>query len=141
MLNQVTLFGRLTKDPDLRYSQSGMANVFFTIAVDRGLSKEKRQEAEANNQPTADFIPCKAFGKTAEMVGNYFHKGNRILVEGKIQTGSYEKNGQRVFTTDVIVNRVHFVESASENTGQPQGFGPQDGQAGYYDVDTSDVPF
>ena len=143
MLNQVTLFGRLTKEPELRYSQSGMANVFVTIAVDRGMSKEKRQEAQANNQPTADFIQCKAFGKTAEMLGNYFKKGNRILVEGRIQTGSYEKEGQRVFTTDVIVNRVHFVESASENQGQqqPQGFSPQNGQAGYYDVDTSDVPF
>lgn len=139
MLNQVTLFGRLTKDPDLRYSQSGMANVYITIAVDRGMSKEKRQEAQANNQPTADFIACKAFGKTAEMLGNYFHKGNRILVEGRIQTGSYEKEGQRVFTTDIIVNRVHFVESASGNTGQANT--PEPAEEGYYDVDRGNIPF
>lgn len=169
-MNIVNLYGRLTKEPELRYSQSGMANVFFTIAVDRGLSKEKRQEAMANNQPTADFIACKAFGKTAEMLGNYFHKGNRILVEGRIQTGSYEKNGQRVFTTDIIVNRVHFVESASENSGSNfdsgnQGggnynmapptnmnyqsnqapannsFGPKSDDEGYYPIDNDDIPF
>ena len=167
-MNIVNLYGRLTKEPELRYSQSGVANVFFTIAVDRGMSREKRQEAQANNQPTADFIACKAFGKTAEMLGNYFHKGNRILVEGRIQTGSYEKNGQRVFTTDIIVNRVHFVESASENTGggfdsmnqggggyntapptnmnyqQPQAnnsFGPKSDDEGYYPIDNDDIPF
>ena len=139
MLNQVTLFGRLTKDPDLRYSQSGMANVYITIAVDRGMSREKREQAQVNNQPTADFIACKAFGKTAEMIGNYFHKGNRILVEGRIQTGSYDKDGQRVFTTDIIVNRVHFVESASENTGQANT--PELAEDGYYPVNQENIPF
>lgn len=139
-MNVVTLYGRLTKDPDLRYSQSGTANVFFTVAVDRGMSKEKREEAQAQGRPTADFIPCKAFGKTAEMISNYFHKGNRIAVEGSINTGSYEKDGQRVFTTDVIVNRVHFVETAKESGGGGQGpsdFAPQ----GYYTVDQKDIPF
>lgn len=169
-MNIVNLYGRLTKEPELRYSQSGMANVFFTIAVDRGMSREKRQEAMANNQPTADFISCKAFGKTAEMLGNYFHKGNRILVEGRIQTGSYDKNGQRVFTTDIIVNRVHFVESAGEGSSQGfspmnQGggqfnqapptnmgyqnnqapgnnsFGPKTDDQGYYPIDNDDIPF
>ena len=72
-----------------------MANTFATVAVDRGMSREKRQEAEASGQPTADFIGIKAFGKTAELLGNYFHKGNRIAVEGRISTGSYEKNGER----------------------------------------------
>lgn len=142
-MNLVVLYGRLTKDPELRYSQSGTANTFTTIAVDRGLSKEKRQEAEAAGQPTADFISIKAFGKTAEILANYFHKGNRIAVEGKIATGSYEKNGARVYTTDVIVNRVHFIESAKENggDGNNQGFAPQDNNAGYYPFDNSDVPF
>lgn len=139
-MNLVVLYGRLTKDPELRYSQGGTANTFATIAVDRGLSKEKRQEAEAAGQPTADFIGIKAFGKTAEMPANYFHKGNRIAVEGKIATGSYEKNGQTIYTTDVIVNRVHFIESAKENSGD-QGFAPQDNNAGFYPVDNSQVPF
>ena len=130
-MNLVTLYGRLTREPEMKYSQNGMANVFVTIAVDRGLSKEKRQQAEATGQPTADFISCKAFGKTAEMLGNYFHKGSRIAVEGRIQTGSYDKNGQRVYTTDIIVNRVHFVDSASESEGTGE----------YYSVDNSNVPF
>ena len=77
-----------------------MANTFATIAVDRGMSREKRQEAEAAGRPTADFIGIKAFGTTAELLGNYFHKGNRIAVEGRISTGSYEKNGERVYTAD-----------------------------------------
>lgn len=142
-MNLVILYGRLTKDPELRYSQGGTANTFTTVAVDRGLSKEKRQEAEAAGQPTADFIGIKAFSKTAEILANYFKKGNRIAVEGKIATGSYEKNGARVYTTDVIVNRVHFIESAAENGGggNNQGFAPQDNNAGYYPIDNSDVPF
>lgn len=144
-MNLVVLYGRLTRDPELRYSQSGTANTFTTIAVDRGLSKEKRQEAQANGQPTADFVGIKAFGKTAEMLGSYFHKGNRIAVEGKISTGSYDKNGQTIYTTDVIVNRIYFIESAKENGGGNnmggQGFGPQGSDAGYYPVINDDVPF
>ncbi|MDO5037842.1 MAG: single-stranded DNA-binding protein [Tissierellia bacterium] len=170
-MNIVVLYGRLTREPELRYSQNGVANVFVTIAVDRGMSKEKRREAEAQGQPTADFIACKAFGKTAELLGNYFHKGNRIAVEGRIQTGSYDRNGERVFTTDIILNRVHFVESAAENNqfpgGSPgyqappptnmnyqqgggssqannmpsQGFGPKTDDEGYYPIDNDDIPF
>lgn len=139
-MNLVVLYGRLTKDPELRYSQNGTASCFTSMAVNRPMSKEKRQEAEANGQPTADFIGIKAFGKTAEMLANYFKKGNRVAVEGKIATGSYEKNGARVYTTDVIVNRVHFIESAKENGGG-QGFAPQDGNAGYYPIDNAEVPF
>lgn len=141
-MNLVVLYGRLTKDPELRYSQSGTASCFTSVAVNRAMSKEKREEAEAAGQPTADFIGIKAFGKTAEILSNYFHKGNRIAVEGKIATGSYEKNGQVIYTTDVIVNRVHFIESAKENGGGGnQGFAPQDNNAGYYPIDNSDIPF
>ena len=148
-MNLVVLYGRLTKDPELRYSQSGTPSCFSSVAVNRPMSKEKRQEAEANGQPTADFIGIKAFGKTAEMLANYFSKGNRIAVEGRISTGSYEKNGERVYTTDVVVNRVHFVETAAENgggnssgaAGQGGGFAPQDSNAGYYPIDENDVPF
>lgn len=109
-MNLVALYGRLTKDPELRYSQNGMANAFTSIAVDRGLNKERRKEAEAKGEPTADFIPIKAFGKTAENLANYFKKGNKIVAEGKIQTGSYMKDDKRVYTTDVIVTKVHFVD-------------------------------
>ena len=141
-MNVVILYGRLTRDPELKYSQGGVANCFATVAVDRGMTKEKRQQAEAAGQPTADFIGIKAFGKTAELLANYFHKGNRSALEGRIQTGSYEKDGERVYTTDVIVNRLHFVESAEENAeGNGGSFAPMNGQAGYYEVDEKDVPF
>lgn len=141
-MNLVVLYGRLTKDPEFRYSQSGTPSCFTSVAVNRPMSKEKRQEAEANGQPTADFIGIKAFGKTAEMLANYFSKGNRIAIEGRITTGSYDKNGQTIYTTDVIVSRVHFIESAKDNGGgNNQGFAPQDNNAGYYPIDNSDVPF
>lgn len=146
-MNLVALYGRLTRDPELKYSQGGTASCFANVAVNRPMSKEKRQQAEANGQPTADFISIKAFGKTAEMLANYFRKGNRIAVEGRISTGSYEKNGERVYTTDVVVNRVHFVETAKENGGSNGasngggGFAPQDNNAGYYPINNEDVPF
>lgn len=123
--------GRLTRDAELRYaSNTEMAILRFNVAVDRRLSKEKRQEAENNNQPTADFINCIAFGKTAEIIGQYFGKGNKIAITGHIQTGSYEKDGQRIYTTDVVVDSFDFVESNSssktntnqENTAQDYGF-------------------
>lgn len=117
-MNNVVLMGRLTKDVELRYNQSQMAIGRFTVAVNRRLTKEKRQEAEANNQATADFINCVAFGKTAEIIGQYFHKGNRIAVIGHIQTGSYEnQQGQKIYTTDVIVDQFDFVESANTKNG------------------------
>ena len=131
-MNNVNLMGRLTRDAELRYaSNTEMAIVRFNVAVDRRLSKEKRMEAENNNQPTADFINCVAFGRTAEVIGQYFHKGNRIAITGHIQTGSYEnQQGQRIYTTDVVVDSFDFVESNSssnintnqENTAQDYGF-------------------
>lgn len=128
-MNSASLMGRLTRDPELRYaSNTEMAILRFNVAVDRRLSKEKRMEAENNNQPTADFINCIAFGKTAEIIGQYFKKGNRIAITGHIQTGSYEKDGQRIYTTDVVVDSFDFVESNKdnnsnqENTAQDYGF-------------------
>ena len=129
-MNSVSLMGRLTRDPELRYTaNTQMANARFVVAVNRKLSKEKRQEAENNGYPTADFISCMAWGKTAENVGNYFRKGNRIAITGHIQTGSYEnQQGQRVYTTDVVIDSFDFVESNKdnnsnqENTAQDYGF-------------------
>lgn len=128
-MNSVSLMGRLTRDPELRYTaNTQMANVRFVVAVNRKLSKEKRQEAESNGYPTADFISCMAWGKTAETIANYFSKGQRIAITGHIQTGSYEKDGQRIYTTDVVVDSFDFVESNKdnnfnqENTAQDYGF-------------------
>ena len=132
-MNSVSLMGRLTRDPELRYTaNTQMANARFVVAVNRKLSKEKRQEAESNGYPTADFISCVAWGKTAENIANYFKKGNRIAIVGHIQTGSYEnQQGQRIYTTDVVVDSFDFVESngsrnntsaTQENTAQNYGF-------------------
>lgn len=117
-MNCVSLIGRLVRDPELRYAQTGTAMCRFTIAVDRRMSKQKRQEAQANNQPTADFISCTAFGATAELIANYHKKGSKIGVEGRIQTGSYEREGRTIYTTDVVVNAISFIGS---NQGQNQG--------------------
>ena len=110
-MNKVLEIGRLTRDPDVRYANSGTTIASFTIAVDRRFKKE--------GEPSADFISCKAFGKTAEFIEKYFHKGMKIAIEGRIQTGSYQKDdGSKVYTTDVICEAVEFVESkqSSENS-------------------------
>lgn len=117
-MNCVSLIGRLVRDPELRYAQTGTAMCRFTIAVDRRMSKQKRQEAQANNQPTADFISCTAFGQVAELIANYHRKGSQIGVEGRIQTGNYEKEGRTIYTTDVVVNNLTFIGSSQ---GQNQG--------------------
>lgn len=121
-MNNVVLMGRLTKDVELRYNQSQMAIGRFTVAVNRRLTKEKRQEAEANNQPTADFISCVIFGKQAEVLAQYVSKGMRVLVNGRIQTGSYDnKEGQKVYTTEVIVEQFEFIDSNNQhNEGSKQ---------------------
>lgn len=143
-MNSVSLMGRLTRDPELRYTaNTQMANARFVVAVNRKLSKEKRQEAENNGYPTADFISCVAWGKTAENIANYFKKGNRIAITGHIQTGSYEnKEGKRVYTTDVIVDSFDFIESNSSSTNTNQGYSnPADlGMSGQESFD-SDLPF
>ena len=142
-MNSVSLMGRLTRDPELRYTaNTQMANARFVVAVNRKLSKEKRQEAENNGYPTADFISCIAWGKTAENIANYFKKGNRISITGHIQTGSYEKDGQKIYTTDVVVDSFDFVESNSSSTNTNQGYSnPADlGMSGQESFD-SDLPF
>lgn len=119
-MNSVSLIGRLVRDPELRYAQTGTAMCRFTVAVDRRMSKQRRQEAQANNQPTADFISCTGFGATAELIANYHRKGSQIGIEGRIQTGSYEKEGRTIYTTDVVVNNLTFIGS-SQGGGQAQG--------------------
>ena len=117
-MNRVILMGRLTRDPVVRYSQQpegGISNARYTIAVDRNVSRNA-----ASDQPTADFISCVAFGKTAEFVEKYLKKGTKIAIEGRIQTGSYQKDGQTIYTTDVVVDRHEFCESRNaggENYG------------------------
>lgn len=111
-MNNVVLMGRLTRDPELRYLQSGnnTAVARFNLAVDKNLSREKRQEMESKNQPTADFINIVCWGKLGENAAKYTGKGLRVLVTGRIQTGSYEKDGQRIYTTDVVASNVEFLD-------------------------------
>lgn len=98
-MNQCQLIGRLVKDPELRYSPGGTPVVKFTLAINR------------QNNDEADFISCVAFNKLAENLANYQKKGNRIAVTGRIQTGSYENHqGQKIYTTDVIVNSIEFLD-------------------------------
>lgn len=144
-MNSVSLMGRLTRDPEVRYTaNTQMANARFVVAVNRKLSKEKRQEAENNGYPTADFISCMAWGKTAENIGNYFKKGQRIAVSGHIQTGSYEnQQGQRIYTTDVVVDSFDFIESnSSSNTNNNQGYSnPADLGMSAQESFDSELPF
>ncbi len=110
-MNKVILMGRLTRDPEVRMS-GDTAVARFSLAVDRRFKKDGDQ--------TADFINCVAFGKTGEFIEKYGHKGTKFVVEGRIQTGSYtNKDGQKVYTTDVVVEQVEFAESkasADDNT-------------------------
>ena len=114
-MNKVIEIGRLTKDPDIRYSQGANTTCVarYTLAVDRKFKQE--------GQPTADFINCIAFGKLGEFAEKYLHKGVKIAVTGRIQTGSYtNKDGQKIYTTDVVVEEQEFCESKSQSNSQPQ---------------------
>jgi len=128
-VNIVALVGRLARDPELRYAAStGNAMVRLTVAVDRGLSREKRAEAEQRGQQTADFISCVAWGKTAELIANYFGKGGQIGIQGRIQTGSYQaQDGTKRYTTDVVVDRFHFVGDSGTPQQQSGGFDQSQG--------------
>ena len=116
-MNNVTIMGRITQDLELRQTTSGTGVLRFSVAVDR-YSKDKENDT--------DFISCVAFGKTASFIDNYFSKGRMIAIEGNIKTGSYEKNGQKVYTTDVIVDKAHFCGDRQTNGNAPQsGFSGQ----------------
>lgn len=124
-MNNVGLTGRITKDLELKYTQNGKAYCRFTLAVDRGLSKEKKQEAEANGQPTVDFINCVAWGATAGTINRYTAKGKKVLVYGSIETGSYTaQDGSKRYTTDVLVKRIEILEFADNNNTNNQDTRP-----------------
>ena len=119
-MNKVVLMGRLTRDPEVRYSQgeNSTAIARYTLAVDRRFNRN-------NDEQTADFINCVAFGKAGEFAEKYFHKGIKVAVVGRIQTGSYtNKDGVKVYTTDVVVEEQEFAESKNaQGSGQNGGSG------------------
>lgn len=117
-MNKVILMGRLTRDPEVRYSQgeNAMAIARYTLAVDRRFNRNNNDEA------SADFIGCVAFGRSGEFAEKYFRKGTKVLVTGRIQTGSYtNKDGVKVYTTDVVVEDQEFAESKN-SSGNDGGF-------------------
>lgn len=110
-MNRVILMGRLTRNPEVRYTQGqdSMAIARYTLAVDRATKGENQ---------AADFIPCVAFNKAGEFAEKYFRQGMRVLVSGKIRTGSYtNKEGQKVYTTEIIIDTQEFADSKGESTG------------------------
>ena len=155
-MNKVILMGRLTRDPEVRYSagESGTAIARYTLAVDRRFKRD--------GEATADFISCVSFGRTAEFAEKYFRQGLKIIVSGRIQTGSYtNRDGQKVYTTEVVVEEQEFAEGknfSQQGAGQqpPQNYGGQQnapqqsvpqqsqpqgyGQQGGYNVPQQSVP-
>lgn len=135
-MNKVILMGRLTRDPEIRYSQgeNSTAIARFTLAVDRRYRRD-------NAEQTADFISCVAFGRPAEFLEKYGRKATKFVLEGRIQTGSYtNKDGQKVYTTDVVAESVEFAESkasASDNQGSqaaPTGPAPSSADNGFMNI-------
>lgn len=131
-MNKVILMGRLARDPDIRYSNQGqdqMCIARYTLAVDRRFSRRNA----SGDQQTADFISCVAFGKSGEFAEKYLHKGTKIAITGRIQTGSYtNKEGQKVYTTDVVVEDQEFAESKNSQSsdGYNSGYSaPGEGSA------------
>ncbi len=128
-MNKVILMGRLTRDPEVRYSagENALAIARYTLAVDRRFKRD--------GEATADFINCVSFGRTAEFAEKYFYKGIRITICGRIQTGSYtNRDGQKVYTTDVVVERQEFLEKMADNSQ------PDSGTAESYDDRYMDIP-
>lgn len=122
-MNKVILMGRLTRDPDIRYSQGNPQTAIarYTLAVDRSYKRDGEQNA--------DFISCIAFGKSAEFTETYLHQGTKIVICGRIQTGSYtNREGQKVYTTDVVVESQEFAESLNVKTAREQTTQPAAGR-------------
>lgn len=151
-MNKVILIGRLARDPEVRYTQGSepMAVCRFAVAVDRPYSRNRNE-----GDKTADFLNCVCFGKRGENIGQFFRKGNRIAITGRIQTGEYtDQQGNRRFTTDIVVDDFEFVESKAEreqssssapsySNNQPSA--PSSQPADFYNIDDStdddDLPF
>lgn len=148
-MNKVILMGRLTRDPEVRYSQGDNATAIarFTLAVDRRIKRD--------NEASVDYINCVSFGRSAEFAEKYFHKGTKIVIVGRIQTGSYtNKDGQKVYTTDIVIEEQDFAESKAasqqNNSGNAQNASnnqlaqqpkPQTSPDGFMSADDEGLPF
>lgn len=148
-MNKVILMGRLTRDPEVRYSQGENATAVarFTLAVDRRIKRD--------NEASVDYINCVSFGRSAEFAEKYFHKGTKIAIAGRIQTGSYtNKDGQKVYTTDIVIEEQDFAESKAasqqnnsenaqnaSNNQQAKQPKPQKSPDGFMSADDEGLPF
>ncbi len=146
-MNKVILMGRLTRDPEVKYSQGDNATAIarFTLAVERRIKRD--------NEASADFINCVSFGRSAEFAEKYFRKGTKIVICGRIQTGSYtNKDGQKVYTTDIVIEEQDFAESKAtsqqnnsgsvqNNSNNRQSQKPQPDPDEFMSVDDDDLPF
>lgn len=137
-MNKWTGIGRLVRDPDVRYSQGENATAIarYTLAVNRRFKRD--------NEPEADFISCVAFGKQGEFAEKYLSKGMKIAVVGRIQTGSYEKDGVKHYTTDIVVEEHEFCESKGTGSASSAASAPQTDQDGFMNLDdiyASELPF
>ena len=137
-MNSVNLIGRIARDPVISYTQTQMAVCRFSLALDRGKDKD-------GNDRGADFPSCVAFGKTAEFIDKWLKKGQMVGIIGHLQTGSYEKEGQKVYTTDVVVDRTTMVDWGKKDDGKPAEApaGKPAAQADMYSdlIPDDDIPF
>jgi single-strand DNA-binding protein len=153
-MNSVVLIGRLARDPDLKFLPSGMAVTRISLAVDKELFGDKKQEAINKGNPTADFISVTVFGKQAESCANYLAKGSMCAVNGRINTGSYTtQSGEKRYTTDVIANRIEFIGSKQSSSSSTLPGKPTNSDSNFFDnfpdddndifqpVDEDDIPF
>ena len=150
MINRAVLVGRLTRDVEVRKTQSGISCAMFTVACDRNRKKD-----ENSNEPTADFISCVAWRQPADFLGQYARKGALIGVDGRIQTRNYEKDGQRIYMTEVVADQVRLLESKSSTAGsdrppvssgsvrldQIDTSGVKDWLTGDEEIDSDELPF
>ena len=122
MINRVVLVGRLTRDVEVRKTASGLSVATFTVACDRRMARGQ----DGNNQQSADFISCVAWRQAADFLGSYARKGALVGVEGRIQTRNYDRDGQRVYVTEIVCDTVNLLESKSQSQNRAQNSGYQD---------------
>lgn len=140
-MNSVVLIGRLARDPELTFiPASGLAVTKINLAVDKDMSKDKKQEAAAQGKQTADFIGITVFGKQAENAANFLSKGSKCAIHGRINTGSYTTQaGEKRYTTDVIADRVEFLDSKGQ--AKPVNENMDDDEDIFQPVDDDEIPF
>ena len=152
MINRVVLVGRLTRDVEVRKTASGLSVATFTVACDRRMARGQ----DGNNQQSADFISCVAWRGSADFLGRYAHKGDTVGVEGRIQTRTYDRGGQKVYVTEIVANYVSILHSTqprqaqaqtqpqqqTQNTAATQANDPiEDYLNGYSDINSDELPF